>query len=98
MPRVSVPIPTHSRAHLLLEAVGSVLAQTYQDLEVIVIDDSSNDNTPEVAQGFPPYPHPEGRYLAVDMCQEPGPPRLKRRAIQALRSVRLSRNRDGQDA
>ena len=54
MPRVSVIIPTYNQASYLSEAVESALAQSYQDLEVIVIDDGSTDNTPEVASGFPP--------------------------------------------
>lgn len=49
---VSVVIPTYNRADLLCEALESVFAQTYKDLEVIVVDDGSNDNTGEVLAEF----------------------------------------------
>ena len=45
MVQVSVTIPTYNRASLVLEALGSVLTQTVQDLEVVVIDDGSTDDT-----------------------------------------------------
>jgi glycosyltransferase involved in cell wall biosynthesis len=39
-------------AHLLPECVASILSQTYEDFEVLIMDDCSPDNTPEVAQSF----------------------------------------------
>src|SRR5512138_1185650 len=44
-PLVSVVIPTYNRAPLLERAIHSVLSQTYTNLEVIVIDDASTDDT-----------------------------------------------------
>ncbi|MDN5870838.1 MAG: glycosyltransferase [Nitrococcus sp.] len=44
-PLVSVIIPTYNRAHVLGRAIHSVLAQTYEGLELIVVDDASTDNT-----------------------------------------------------
>lgn len=55
MPRVTAAITTYNRAGYVAEAVASVLAQTYTDYEVLIIDDGSTDNTEQV---LTPY---EGR-------------------------------------
>jgi len=44
-PLVSAIIPTYNRAHVICDAVESILAQTYRPIEVIVVDDGSKDDT-----------------------------------------------------
>ncbi len=51
-PQVSVIISTYNRAHLLPRAIQSVLSQTFQDFELIVVDDGSTDTTREVVEEF----------------------------------------------
>ncbi len=51
-PLVSVVIPTFNRARLLSRAIQSILTQTYQTFEIIVVDDCSNDNTAEVLRNI----------------------------------------------
>lgn len=52
MPTVSVVIPTYNRSEFLYEAINSVFHQTYQDFEVIVVDDGSTDNTESIISKF----------------------------------------------
>lgn len=51
-PRVSVLFPAYNAERYLREALGSILAQTFNDLECIVVDDGSADRTPEILQAF----------------------------------------------
>lgn len=48
MPKISVIIPSYNSANYLPEAIESVLAQTYKDFEIIVINDGSTDRTKEI--------------------------------------------------
>ena len=51
-PTVTFVVPCYKLAHLLSECVNSILEQTFTDLEVIIMDDCSPDNTSEVAASF----------------------------------------------
>ena len=50
--KVSVIIPNYNYARFIGEAIESVLAQTYQPLEIIVVDDASTDDSIKVIESF----------------------------------------------
>ena len=50
MPRFTVAIPTHNRAHYLSYTLSCLLRQTYRDFEIIISDNASNDNTSDVVR------------------------------------------------
>jgi len=52
MPKVSAIIPTHNRAEFLRSAITSVLNQTFQNFEIVIVDDASKDHTREVIANF----------------------------------------------
>lgn len=49
---VSIITPTYNRAHLLPRIINSVINQTFDDWELLVMDDGSSDNTEEIVAGF----------------------------------------------
>ena len=51
-PKVSICIPVYNRPDYIAEAIESVLNQTFADFEIIVTDNCSTDNTPEVIKGY----------------------------------------------
>ena len=51
-PTVSFVVPCYRYAHLLRECIDSILCQSYGNFEVLIMDDCSPDNTPEVARSF----------------------------------------------
>jgi len=51
-PRVSITMPVLNGERHISEAIESILAQTYQDFELIVVDDGSTDRTPELIRRF----------------------------------------------
>jgi glycosyltransferase involved in cell wall biosynthesis len=74
VPIVSVIIPTHNRAWVLAEAVDSVLAQTFPDYELIVVDDGSTDATADLLAGY-------GARLRVEVQAHQGVSAARNRGI-----------------
>jgi glycosyltransferase involved in cell wall biosynthesis len=64
VPLVSAIIPTHNRAALLQRAIRSVQEQTYSNLEIIVVDDASQDKTQDVVKSINDH---RVRYLRHDV-------------------------------
>jgi len=62
-PLVSFVVPCYRLAHLLRECVDSILRQSYANFEILILDDCSPDNTPEVARS---YTDPRVRYIRND--------------------------------
>ena len=50
--KVSFIVPTYNRAHMVSETIDSILAQTFQDFEIIVVDNESTDNTEAVIKAY----------------------------------------------
>jgi len=77
IPAVTAVIPTHNRAWCVAGAVESVLAQDFSGFELIVVDDGSTDNTPQVLAAYP----------AIQvLCQ-------KNRGVSAARNLGAARAR-----
>ena len=51
-PLVTIITPTYNRAAFLPQAIDGVLAQTYRNFELIVVDDGSTDSTQEMMEGY----------------------------------------------
>jgi glycosyltransferase involved in cell wall biosynthesis len=77
-PLVSAIIPTYNREHIIGEAVESALGQTYSNVEVIVVDDGSKDDTLERLKQF-------GDRIRVIRQANAGPAAARNRGIEESR-------------
>ena len=75
MPKVSVIIPTYNRLPMLKEAVDSVLAQGFEDLELIVVDAGSTDGTAEEMKEY------RGRVKLIEHTENRGVSAARNRGI-----------------
>ncbi len=83
MPLVSVVIPTYNRRDSVREAIASAVAQSYPDVEVIVVDDGSDDGTAEVVREFQEFQE----FEAVQYVYQAN------RGVSAARNVGVARAR-----
>jgi glycosyltransferase involved in cell wall biosynthesis len=79
MQKVSVIIPTFNRFSFLKKTVDSVLNQSYQEFELIIIDDGSTDNTKELIKAY-------GRQLKYIYQENKGPAGARNRGIKESNS------------
>ena len=78
---VSTIIPVHNRPELLKESVASVLQQTYKNIEIIIVDDGSTDNTADVAKELRDKNPEQVQLIELDLSQGPGGAREQGRLI-----------------
>jgi glycosyltransferase involved in cell wall biosynthesis len=57
---VSIIIPTHNRAGFISRAINSCLKQTYSEIEILIVNDNSQDETDKIVLG---YKDPRIRYI-----------------------------------
>jgi len=77
-PQVSVIIPVYNGDRYLSQAIDSVLSQTYSNYEIVIVDDGSTDNTPQIVQHY------------LETRQDPS---LIRYIVQSNQGVAAVRNR-----
>src|SRR3990167_10239315 len=65
MPKVSIVMPVWNRAKVVQHAIRSVIDQTYQDWELIIVDDGSTDNCKRVVDSFA---NPKIIYKKIEHC------------------------------
>lgn len=66
---VSIIIPTYNYGHYIADAIESALNQTYSNIEVLIVDDGSTDNTRNIVKGYPVkyfYQEHEGPAVALN--------------------------------
>lgn len=86
---ISIIIPTYNRAKLIPETLDSVLIQTYENWECIIVDDDSSDNTQKVVNGFMKkdsrfqyYQRPIDRSKGANACRNYGFEKSKGEYVQ----------------
>lgn len=85
LPRVSVVIPVYNREHYVRGAIESILAQTFGDFELLLIDDGSTDGSREVMAAYP-----DPRIRVVSNERNLGIPKTRNRGLELARGEYLA--------
>jgi len=84
-PLVSIVIPTYNRADLIGRTITSALAQSWQNLEIIIVDDASTDDTRAVIQAIA---DPRVRYVGLE--KNSGPSTARNTGVEQARGRFIS--------
>lgn len=92
-PQVSIIIPTYNRSHIIAETLDSILSQSYEDWECIIVDDGSTDQTEALIDQylrkdnrFKFYYRPDNRLKGANACRNFGLEKSKGEYIMFLDS------------
>lgn len=78
MKKVSVIIPMHNSSKHIIECLESVIKQTYKNLEIIVVDDFSSDNSVELVKNIK-----DNRIKIIELKENVGAARARNKGIEA---------------
>ena len=82
MPLVSVIMAVYNDEDHVAAAIESILAQTFTDFEIIIVDDGSQDRSPQIARD---YMDRDGRIRLIQLERNQGPAAARNRAIAAAK-------------
>jgi glycosyltransferase involved in cell wall biosynthesis len=82
-PEISVIIPTYNRRAMVLEAIDSVLAQTFREFELIVVDDGSTDGTAEYLTRL-------DKAIRTERIDHGGPAAARNRGVETARAPMIA--------
>jgi glycosyltransferase involved in cell wall biosynthesis len=86
-PLVTIVIPTYNRAHLIAQTLQSIKVQTYENWECILVDDSSTDNTKEIAEEFC---QKDRRFIYVKNQKSKGAPGARNTGLELAKGEFIS--------
>ena len=81
---ITIVVPVKNRATLVLRTLGSIKAQTWRPLKVIVVDNASTDGTPESVENWIEKHGAPDFEVTLDREPEPGAARARNRGLEAV--------------
>ena len=84
MPKVSIIIPTFNSKQYIVECLNGALSQTYQDFEIIIVDDGSTDSTEKIVQQY--AERFSGKIIYIYQ-ENKGPAAARNRAIKIAKGM-----------
>ncbi|GAA1838317.1 glycosyltransferase family 2 protein [Agromyces salentinus] len=85
-PRVSIIVPVYNAADFIASALEHTRTQTFEDIEIVIVDDGSRDDTAALAEAFT---RTEPRARLIRMPENGGVARARRRAVEESRGEYL---------